>query len=143
MAIILATLFIAIGIVIVHSVAASTEGDDERKSNDGIDNPAANQNSDEKNKLEDNFVAIGLLIIIVVVALIGVYFNVRKTGPLPTEERVAPLFEPVFENYDHAAWSDSDSTWSKVNTEWESNTNDDQGQNYGSYDQQYDSLYDY
>jgi hypothetical protein len=139
MILLLTTLLIAVGIIVMHSVEASNSSGEEGEHNN--DHNLENKNDSKEYKLNNNSLLIGALIIIIIITLVGIYMQIGKVEPVSTETRVRPLFDPVYENYDHEGWCSSDSNWSKVNDSWES-TGYEPGPEYGSVEQQYHSLYD-
>ena len=122
----IATLLVGLTLVVMASVGAADSSTADEKSNDA--------NSDY------NPLIIGSLLVLVIISLVSIYMRFDKAEPIPTETRVEPVFEPVFENYDREAWSSSTGTWSKVNDSWGA-LPQQAGRVYGSLDEQYEKLY--
>jgi hypothetical protein len=136
---VLVAVIMAVSVIVMHSVEASTSTDDEVTEN--INNENGKENNSEDDNMESYLLLAGVFLIVVIITLVAIYLSIRKTQPLPTEERVVPDFIPISDNYNHEAWGDSDSTWSHVNAAWEAHHESEQGLQYGSYKQQYQSLY--
>ena len=135
--------FLAVSVVVMHSVEASNPGDGEVTKNTD-DDLNIDRDTNENNNLEISYLLLGLIITTIIFAIIGIFLNLKKVTPEPpllTGQVHAPMFEPVFENYDHVAWVSSDSNWSMINDAWDSP--DEEGKEYGSMDEQYRSLYNY
>lgn len=140
MIILVACILMAVSVAVMHTVEASTSSGRESANSIDDDKSEDGAGSEANDNLENNLVFIVLPIIIVIVVLVGVYLNTQKVEPLGTETRVEPLSEPIYENYDYNSWGSSEGNWSRINDSWDSRV-DEPGREYGSMEQQYQTLY--
>lgn len=139
----------AVSIIVMHSVAAPTSNEVEIAKDSDVDKSVDKPASNDNDFLEDNLLLMGLSMIMIVLTILGIYLNVKKaksskslkSSKSSTDVTSVEVFVvPDHVNYDHDTWGSSDSNWSKINNAWES-TQDEAEPQYGSYEQQYQSLY--
>jgi hypothetical protein len=141
----LAAMLIAISIIVMHTVAASTPNDAEVAKDDGSE---AISNSNENDLVGNNGVLMLLSLTMIILTIIGIYLGQKKVSNKKEEVSVKPEIisvepfnMPDHERYDYDTWCSSSGNWSKVNSRWIA-SDDEPGPEYGSYSAQYNSLYD-